>query len=140
MDALLLSYLQDSPYASNYGMQLLCTEPEVECVTPWQDEFVGNPLIQAWHGGIVTGVLELTGKLQALKVAATQTGPLLSANVNFLRPTRGGSLVHTQAHLVRSGKQIININVIAWQLSPQEPTANASLTFAKRLQGDIQPT
>ena len=140
MTTLLIDYLQDSPYAANYGMQLLRTDPEVECTTPWQDDFVGNPLIQAWHGGIVTGVLELTGKLQALKVAATQTGPLLSANVNFLRPTRGGSLVHTQAHLVRSGKQIININVIAWQLSPQEPTANASLTFAKNLQGDIQPT
>jgi len=132
VDALLLSYLQDSPYASNYGMQLLCTEPEVECVTPWQDEFVGNPLIQAWHGGIVTGILELTGKLQALKVAGSETGPLLSANINFLRPTRGSAIVHTKAHLIRSGKQIINIDAVAWQASPQEPTATASLTFAKK--------
>jgi len=131
MDTLLLNYLQDSPYASNYGMQLLESEPEIECVTPWQDDFVGNPLIQAWHGGIVTGVLELTGKLQALKVAATETGLLLSANINFLRPTRGNSVVHTRAHLIRSGRQIINIDVIAWQVSPQEPTASASLTFAR---------
>lgn len=131
MNTLLLNYLQDSPYASNYGMQLLQSEPEIECVTPWQDEFVGNPLIQAWHGGIVTGVLELTGKLQALTVAAADTGPLLSANINFLRPTRGNSVVHTRAHLVRSGKQIINIDVIAWQVSPLDPTASASLTFTR---------
>ncbi len=132
MDTLLLKYLQDSPYASNYGMQLLKTLPEVECTTPWQDEFVGNPLIQAWHGGIVTGLLELTGKLQALKVAGTETGPLLSANINFLRPTRGNSVVHTRAHLIRCGKQIINIDAVAWQITPEKPTANASLTFAIR--------
>ncbi|MBE9540085.1 MAG: PaaI family thioesterase [Proteobacteria bacterium] len=132
MDTLLLSYLQDSPYASNYKMQLLKVEPDVECVTPWQDEFVGNPLIQAWHGGIITGILELTGKLQALKVAAAETGPLLSANINFLRPTRGNSIVHTRARLIRSGKQIINIDAVAWQVSPEEPTTTASLTFAKK--------
>ena len=132
MDTLLLSYLQDSPYAANYKMQLLEAEPNVECVTPWQDEFVGNPLIQAWHGGIVTGILELTGKLQALKVAGAETGPLLSANINFLRPTRGNSIVHTRAHLIRSGRQIINIDAVAWQVSVQKPTATASLTFAKK--------
>lgn len=132
MDTLLLSYLQDSPYASNYKMQLLEVEPDVECVTPWKDEFVGNPLIQAWHGGIVTGILELTGKLQALKVAGAETGSLLSANINFLRPTRGNAIVHTRARLIRSGKQIINIDAVAWQVSPEEPTATASLTFSKR--------
>ncbi len=132
MDTLLVEYLQDSPYAANYGMQLLQIEPDVECLTPWQDDFAGNPLIMAWHGGVVTGILELTGKLQALKVAAAETGPLVSANVNFLRPTRGHIVVHTQARLVRSGRQIINIETVAWQESPEKPTANASLTFSRK--------
>ena len=129
----LQSMLIESPYAANYGTQLLRAEPDVECLTPWADHFTGNPLLQAWHGGVVTGVLELTGALQALKVANNVECPLLSANINFLRPTRGNLAVHTRAYLVRSGKQILNIEVVAWQGSRADPTAGASLTFARNL-------
>ncbi|MEP5764259.1 MAG: PaaI family thioesterase [Halieaceae bacterium] len=131
MSQQLEKFLDESPYAANYGTQLLSAEPDVECLTPWAGHFTGNPLLQAWHGGVVTGVLELTGTLQALKVVGPEHCPLLSANVNFLRPTRGDIAVHTRAYLVRSGKQILNIEVVAWQSSPQEPTAGASLTFAR---------
>jgi acyl-coenzyme A thioesterase PaaI-like protein len=124
-------FLDESPYAANYGTQLLSAEPDVECLTPWAEHFTGNPLLQAWHGGVVTGVLELTGALQALKITGDELCPLLSANINFLRPTRGNLVVHTRACLVRSGKQILNIDVVAWQISPQKPTAAASLTFAR---------
>ena len=131
MTQLLEKFLDDSPYAINYGIQLHSADPDVECVTPWADHFTGNPLLQAWHGGVVTGVLELTGALQALTITGDELCPLLSANVNFLRPTRGNQVVHTRAYLVRSGKQILNIGVVAWQSSPQKPTAGASLTFAR---------
>ena len=112
-------------------IQLLSAEPDVECLTPWADHFTGNPLLQAWHGGVVTGVLELTGALQALKITGDESCQLLSANINFLRPTRGNLVVHTHAYLVRSGKQILNIDVVAWQSTLQNPTACASLTFAR---------
>ncbi|MEM8500926.1 MAG: PaaI family thioesterase [Pseudomonadota bacterium] len=124
-------FLEESPYAANYGTQLLSGEPDVECITPWADHFTGNPLLQAWHGGVVTGVLELTGALQALKLTGDELCPLLSANINFLRPTRGNLDVHTRACFVRNGKQILTIDVVAWQSSPEEPTAGASLTFAR---------
>ena len=124
-------FLEESPYAANYGTKLLSSEPDVECLTPWADHFTGNPLLQAWHGGVVTGVLELTGALQALKLTGDELCPLLSANINFLRPTRGNLDVHTRACFVRNGKQILTIDVVAWQSSPEEPTAGASLTFAR---------
>jgi len=132
MDKHLLHFLEQTPYAKNYGTQLVRYEPDVECVTPWAEHFTGNPLLQAWHGGVVVGVLELTGALQALQISDNEVSPLLSANINFLRPTKGDAAVHTRAYVVRSGKQILNIDVVAWQVSPQEPTAAAALTFARR--------
>lgn len=135
MSTQLEKFLQESPYAINYGIQLFSADPDVECLTPWADHFTGNPLLQAWHGGVVTGVLELTGALQALKITGDDSYPLLSANINFLRPTLGDMVVHTRAYLVRSGKQILNIDVVAWQSSPDKPTAGASLTFARESWG-----
>ncbi|WP_460590036.1 PaaI family thioesterase [Haliea atlantica] len=132
MDKHLLQFLDETPYAKNYGTQLVRYEPSVECLTPWAENFTGNPLLQAWHGGVIIGVLELTGALQALKVSADTVCPLLSANINFLRPTKGDLAVRTRAYLVRSGRQILNIDVIAWQVSLQEPTAAATLAFARR--------
>ena len=131
MEENLHKMLNESPYAANYGTQLLSIEPQVECLTPWADHFIGNPRLLAWHGGVVTGVLELTGALQAQKVTNNVDCPLLSANINFLRPTRGNLAVNTVAYLVRGGKQILNIEVVAWQSSLEEPTAGASLTFAR---------
>lgn len=131
MDKHLLQFLDETPYAKNYGTQLVRYEPDVECLTPWAEHFTGNPLLQAWHGGVVVGVLELTGALQALKVSDNEACPLLSANINFLRPTKGDTDVHTRAYIVRSGRQILNIDVVAWQVSVQEPTAAATLTFAR---------
>ena len=125
------TFLDESPYAINYGTKLLRADPDVECLTPWAEHFTGNPLLQAWHGGVVTGVLELTGALQALQTTSGELCPLLSANISFLRPTLGSLVVHTRAYLVRSGKQVLNIDVVAWQNSPQQPTASASLTFAR---------
>jgi uncharacterized protein (TIGR00369 family) len=131
MDKHLLHFLEQTPYAKNYGTQLVRYEPDVECLTPWADHFTGNPLLQAWHGGVVVGVLELTGALQALKMSDNEVSPLLSANINFLRPTKGDEAVHTRAYIVRSGRQILNIDVVAWQISPEKPTAAASLTFSR---------
>ena len=124
------TFLDESPYAVNYGTKLLCAVPDVKCLTPWAQHFTGNPILQAWHGGIVTGVLELTGMLQALTFTGDERCSLVSANINFLRPTLGNLDLHTHAYFVRKGKKILAIDVVAWQDSAQKPTASASLTFA----------
>ena len=38
-------------------MRTRCRMPD-----SWAEHFTGNPLLQAWHGGVVVGVLELTGR------------------------------------------------------------------------------
>ena len=131
MENNLRHFLEKTPYAKNYGTELVNYEPDIECLTPWADHFTGNPLLQAWHGGVVVGVLELTGALRALKVSGNELPPLLSANINFLRPTKGDVAVHTRAYIVRSGRHVLNIDVVAWQITPEKLTAAASLTYSR---------
>ena len=102
----------------------------MECATKWQDIFTGNPLLRAWHGGIVSGVLELTGTLAVINSAKTKECALLSINTSYLRPAVGDTSLYSRANVVRSGKRIHTISAVAWQKSCDEPVALASLTFA----------
>lgn len=122
-------FIEQSPYALNYGTEILSAEEYVECVTQWREIFTGNPLLRAWHGGIVSGVLELTGTLAAIRAANNENCGLISINTSYLRPTSGDKAMFSRANIVRSGKQIQTINAVAWQNSLEEPTAIASLTF-----------
>ena len=129
---LLGQFIEQSPYALNYGTKIVSAEGDIECVTQWRDIFTGNPLLRAWHGGVVSGVLELTGTLAAIKASNSQECGLLSINTVYLRPTRGDNEMFSKANVVRSGKHIQTINAVAWQNSFEAPTAIASLTFVSK--------
>ncbi len=126
----LIDFLGEAPFAGNYGTEIIALEPVMECVTKWQEIFTGNPLLRAWHGGIVSGVLELTGTLAVINSATTTDCALLSINTNYLRPAVGDKSLYSRASIVRSGKRIHTVNAVAWQRSCDEPVAAASLTFA----------
>lgn len=128
----LIDFVEETPYARNYGTEIIASEPETECATKWQDIFTGNPLLRAWHGGIVSGVLELTGTLAVINSANTKECALLSINTSYLRPAVGDTSLYSRANVVRSGKCIHTINAVAWQKSRDEPVAIASLTFVEK--------
>lgn len=132
---LLLQQLQDVlrelPYACNLGTQIVESAVNLECVTPWRDSFTGNPLLLAWHGGIVAGVLELTAMLAVLKVTDRQPCDLVSINVNYLKPSRGEFELHSRAFVVRRGRQMLYVDACTWQESVAELTSQATLIFSK---------
>ena len=126
----LIDFLEETPYARNYGTEIITSIPETECVTRWQNVFTGNPLLRAWHGGVVSAVLELTGTLAVINSAKTKECALLSINTSYLRPALGDKSLFSRATVVRSGKRVHTVSAVVWQNSPDEPTAIASLTFA----------
>lgn len=129
IDQKLIDFLEKSPYAANYGTEITATAPHTECVTPWQEIFAGNPLLRSWHGGIVSGVLELTATLAALNSINGNEISVISINTSYLRPTRGDLSLFSQATAARTGKQVHTVNAIAWQGSHSEPTAIASVVL-----------
>lgn len=127
-----MNCLEDRPFARSFGTQLVEAGTELVCVTQWRDSFTGNPLLQAWHGGIVSGVMELTGLLAAQHARACSSCDLLSINVSYLKPTRGETELFSSAKVIRSGKQIMTIETQSWQGPRDNVTAYAMLTYAVR--------
>lgn len=127
-----MNSLEDRPFARSFGTKLVEAGTELVCVTRWRDSFTGNPLLQAWHGGIVSGVMELTGLLAAQHARACSSCDLLSINVSYLKPTRGETELFSSAKVIRSGKQIMTIETQSWQGARDNVTACAMLTYAVR--------
>ena len=117
------------PFAKSYGTRVIDVDSEIRCITEWRDSFTGNPLLKAWHGGIVSGSMELTGLLAAYHGQSTTNFNLLSINVSYLKPNRGDSALYTSAKVIRRGRQIVTIETQSWQDSREDVTAHALLTF-----------
>lgn len=128
----IIDYLGAAPYAGNFGTDIIALEPEIECVTKWQDIFTGNPLLRAWHGGVVSGVLEMTAMLAVINSTQSQDCALISIQTSYLRPAMGDKNLYSRANVVRRGKHIHTINAVGWQKSCAEPVAIASLAFATK--------
>ncbi len=138
MDSEALSqFLTAMPFAAGYGTKIVQDDTEVVCVTEWRDCFTGNPLLKAWHGGIVSGAMELTGLLATYNAPRSSSYSLLSINVNYLKPNRGEAALYTSAKVVRLGKQIVTIETESWQDSQESATACALLTFTYKTCGDL---
>jgi uncharacterized protein (TIGR00369 family) len=117
------------PYARFLGVEVRASDSGTLFVLPFRDELVGNRWLPALHGGVVGAFLELvaTGEL------FTQTEPgrvpkPIDFNVDFLRSV-GPRATHGKATIVKHGRRIANVRVIAWQLDENKPVATGTGNF-----------
>jgi uncharacterized protein (TIGR00369 family) len=117
------------PYARFLGVEVHESDSGARFVLPFRDELVGNRWLPALHGGVVGAFLELvaTGEL------FTQTEPgrvpkPIDFNIDFLRSV-GPRATHGKATIVKHGRRIANVRVIAWQLDENKPVATGTGNF-----------
>ena len=117
------------PYARFLGVEVHESDSRARFVLPFRDELVGNRWLPALHGGVVGAFLELvaTGEL------FTQTEPgrvpkPIDFNIDFLRSV-GPRATHGKATIVKHGRRIANVRVIAWQLDENKPVATGTGNF-----------
>lgn len=116
--------LAEVPYAEYLGLRLKQDRQGVYCYLPCKDALIGNPLLPAYHGGVVGTVLEmaaafylqLSGHCQGKKIH------MVSFDTDYLRPAFGVD-IYARAYPVRIGKAVANIRAEAWQQSPEKPVA-----------------
>jgi len=117
------------PYARFLGVEVRVSDAGTLFVLPFRDELVGNRWLPALHGGVVGAFLELvaTGEL------FTQTEPgrvpkPIDFSVDFLRSV-GPRVTHGRATIVKHGRRIANVRVIAWQTDESKPVAAGTGNF-----------
>jgi acyl-coenzyme A thioesterase PaaI-like protein len=121
--------LATMPYAQFLGVEVLVSDTGTLFVLPFRDELIGNRWLPALHGGVVGAFLELvaTGEL------FTQTEPgrvpkPIDFSVDFLRSV-GPRTTHGKATIVKHGRRIANVRVIAWQSDESKPVAAGTGNF-----------
>lgn len=111
------------PYALFLGIRTDTGSDGRVCVLPFRDELIGNRWLPALHGGVVGAFLELTAFVQLF---AQTTGNRVPRPINFatdfLRSV-GPHETRCRAEIVKLGRRIANVRVVAWQADEAKPVA-----------------
>ncbi|HYC53943.1 MAG TPA: PaaI family thioesterase [Candidatus Binatia bacterium] len=111
------------PYARYLGVRLEERQEGVVCVLPFRDDLVGNVALPAVHGGVVGAFLELTALLQLVEFAeGGRVARPINFSIDYLR-SAGPRDTYGRAEIVKHGRRIANVRVLAWQENPEKPVA-----------------
>ncbi len=111
------------PYARFIGVAVDETDGGPVCRLPFRDDLVGNVALPALHGGVVGAFLELTALVGLIDQTDSDRVPRpINFSVNYLRSV-GPRETRARAEIVKHGRRIANVRVVAWQDDPAKPVA-----------------
>jgi len=117
------------PYAGFLGVTIESDSDGIVCVLPFRDDLVGNAALPALHGGVVGAFLELTALIGLIEATDDDRVPKpINFSVNYLRAA-GPRATHGRAEIVKHGRRIANVRVLAWQDDPAKPVAAGTGNF-----------
>jgi uncharacterized protein (TIGR00369 family) len=115
--------LEHIPYARLLGVRCEEDAEGVVCVLGFRDEIVGNVALPAVHGGVVGAFLELTALVALVDQSDAERVPRpINMSIDYLRSV-GPRDTRARAEIVKHGRRIANVRVIAWQDDPAKPVA-----------------
>ena len=111
------------PYARFLEVALEDDASGPVCRLPFRDDLVGNAALPALHGGVVGAFLELTALVGLIDQTDSDRVPRpINFSVNYLRSV-GPRDTRARAEIVKHGRRIANVRVVAWQEDPAKPVA-----------------
>lgn len=119
-----LSELIDAiPYARFLAVRIERDAEGPVCVLPFRPEIVGNSRLPAVHGGVVGSFLELTALLGLLDQSEGSRIPKpINFSTDFLR-SAGAADTRGRAEIMKLGRRIANVRVVAFQGDPERVVA-----------------
>lgn len=117
------------PYAQYMGFEVRLEEGDVFGVMRYGGHLVGNPTVGALHGGTLGALMEFTAIFKLLHASDVSRVPkTVNITVEYLRSARCVD-TFARAHLVRLGRRIANLRIVAYQDDPARPVSAASAHF-----------
>jgi len=124
-----IDVLNAIPYARFLGVGVERPNDTLECVLPFRDEIVGNPILPAVHGGVIGAFLELTAILRLIDESGTDKVPKpINFAIDYLR-SAGPTTTRARADIFKLGRRIAVVHVLAWQDDPARPVASGNGKF-----------
>ena len=117
------------PYARFLGVAVERVNDKLECVLPFREEIIGNPVLPAIHGGVIGAFLELTALLRLVDESGTdRVAKPINFAIDYLR-SAGPVTTRARADIFKLGRRIANVHVVAWQDHPSRPVAAGNGKF-----------
>jgi acyl-coenzyme A thioesterase PaaI-like protein len=117
------------PYSSFIGVQAKIEDKRILYFMPEQHSNIGNPSLPAIHGGVIGGFMELSAAIELLYNLDIEKIPRVADfSLDYLRPGRYQT-TYASCSVLRHGKKLVNVSVMAWQDSPDKPIATARCHF-----------
>lgn len=125
-----MTRFMDSPLGQWLSFEVVETEDgRLYSMTPG-DAHIGNPLIKALHGGIVSTFLELAALHELKRALGPETNAsAININVDYLKSVKLSPLF-ARARIAKAGRRLVFIDCAAWQDDEHSPAAKAACSFA----------
>jgi uncharacterized protein (TIGR00369 family) len=124
-----IDVLNAIPYARFLGVDVERSGGVLQCILPFREEIVGNPLLPAVHGGVIGAFLELTAILRLIDESGTTKVPKpINFAIDYLR-SAGPTTTRARADIFKLGRRIAVVHVVAWQDDPARPVASGNGKF-----------
>lgn len=115
--------VQRIPYARFLGLRVEHDDEGIVCLLPFEPGIVGNARLPAVHGGVVGSFLEMTGLLSLIHQGEGARIPRpINFSTDYLR-SAGPRDTRARAEIVKMGRRLANVRVVAWQDDPDRPVA-----------------
>lgn len=125
----MIDVLNAIPYARFLGVDVERVGGVLQCVLPFRDEIVGNPILPAVHGGVIGAFLELMAILRLIDESGTSNLPKpINFAIDYLR-SAGPTTTRARADIFKLGRRIAVVHVLAWQDDPARPVASGNGKF-----------
>ena len=113
--------IEKIPYALSLGMKCEITGDQLLFSLPTNERFIGNPMIKAFHGGIINAFLNCSMRLGAMSHENLEEPPrLVSITTTYLRSARIADDLNASIKINKTGKRIISIAAEVWQNSEND--------------------
>lgn len=114
------------PFNRYLGMQLThAAEGQARMELPFREEFIGDPLRPALHGGVISTMLDTVGGAAVFSTLTNieDRASTVDLRVDYLRPGRKETLV-AEARIIRAGNRVAVAELKAFHPdAPDEPVA-----------------
>ena len=109
------------PYAQELSIRPLLMGDELTLILPYSPQIIGNPMLQALHGGAVGAFLETTAIVQLWLLGTPKNLPKpIGINIDYLRRGKPKD-TYARAIVARQGSRVANVRARAWQENYAEP-------------------
>lgn len=117
------------PYARMLGIECLRLGTDMVFRLPASEDCIGNPVLPAIHGGVISGFMEHAAMLHLLMFMQIPHVPkIIDISIDYLRAGHFRD-TYAQCQVYRQGRRVANVAVTAWQTKYLEPIATARAHF-----------